>query len=359
MPLHGVSRYVLGALVGQAAGRRGRPCFQRYVNRGRTRAALIAAVALGLLAAPHATPAQQPAKIPRVGLLRPGAPPDPDVDAFRRGLRDLGYIEGQTIAIESRWAEGRPERLPLLVAELVQLNVDVIVTQGEVMTRSVKEATGTIPIVMAASGDPVGAGLVASLARPGGNVTGLSAVAPDLIAKQLQLLKEAAPKVSRMAILYNPTILAMVLSVKEAQGAARTLGLTVQPLEVRSPDDLGPAFDAMTRKRAQALFLFGDPFTITHQRQILDFAAKRRLPAISQFRDFADGGALMTYGPDRLDMFRRAATYVDKILKGAKPADLPVEQPTRFALVINMKTAKVLALTIPPSVLVRADQVIQ
>jgi putative ABC transport system substrate-binding protein len=316
-------------------------------------------LSFGISAAPPAAGAQQPAKIPRIGLLRPGSPPDPYVDAFRQGLRDLGYVEGQTIALEYRWAEGRSARLPLLAAELVQLKVDVIVTQGEVMTRPVKEATSTIPIVMATSGDPVGAGLVASLAHPGGNVTGLSSAAPDLAGKQLQLLKEAVPKVSRVSILYDPAIVANVLIVKEAQVAGRTLRLTVHPLEVRTPDELGPAFDAMTRGRAQALLALGDPFTMTHKRRILDLAAKRRLPVISQFRDFADGGGLMSYGPDRLDMFRRAATFVDKILKGRKPADLPVEQPTRFELLINMKTAKALRLTIPESFLIRADQVIQ
>ncbi len=318
---------------------------------------LILLLVIGSLSAPIPAPAQQPAKIPRVGLLRPGSPPDPYVDAFRKGLRDLGYVEQQTIAIEYGWAEGRSARLPLLATELVELKVDVIVTQGEVMTRAVKEATTTIPIVMATSGDPVGAGLVASLARPGGNVTGLSSVAPDITGKRLQLLKEAVPKVSRVAILYSPTIMTNVLEVKEAHVAARTLGLTVHPLEVRAPDDLGRAFDAMTRERAEALFLFGDPFTITHERRILDLAAKRRLPTTCNWLEAA--GCLMSYGPNRLDMFRRAATFVDKILKGAKPTDLPVEQPTRFELVINMKTAKALGLTIPPSVLVRADQVIQ
>jgi putative ABC transport system substrate-binding protein len=315
-------------------------------------------LSIGILAALPAAGAQQPVKMPRVGLLRPGAAPDPYVDAFRQGLRDLGYIEGQTISLEYRWAEGRPARLPLLATELVQLKVDVILTQGEMMTRPVKEATSTIPIVMATSGDPVGAGLIASLARPGGNITGLSSVAPDLTGKRLQLLKEAVPKVSRVAILHNSTVLGTVLGVKEAQVAARTLRLTVHPLEVRAPDDLGPAFDAMTRERAEALFLFGDPFTITHQRRILDLAAKRRLPTTCDWLESA-GGCLISYGPNRLDMFRRVATFVDKILKGAKPADLPVEQPTRFELVINMKTAKALGLTIPQSVLFRADQVIK
>jgi len=301
--------------------------------------------------------AQQAKKVPRVGVLRPGSPPDPYVDAFRQGLRDLGYVEGKNIAIEYRWAEGKSAGLPLLAAELVHLKVDAIVTQGEAATRAVKEATSTIPIVMATSGDPVGAGLVASLARPGGNVTGLSAVAPDLTGKRLQLLKEAVPKVSRVAILYNPTILGAVLSVKEAQAAAPPLALKVQPVEVRAPDELGPAFDAMTRERAEALFAIGDPFTITHQRQILDLAAKRRLPTTFDWLEPAD--CLISYGPNRLDMFRRAATFVDKVLKGTKPEDLPVEQPMKFELVINLKTAKQIGLTIPQSVLYRADKVIK
>jgi putative tryptophan/tyrosine transport system substrate-binding protein len=320
------------------------------------KAIVVVLVGLGL-ASIHLAEAQQPKKVPRVGVLRSGSPPDPYVDAFRQGLRDLGYIERQTIAIEYRWAEGKSARLPLLAAELIQLKVDVILTQGEVATRAVKEATSTIPIVMATSGDPVGAGLVASLARPGGKVTGLSAVAPDLTGKRLQLLKEAVPKVSRVAILYNPTILGAVLAVKDAQAAARTLRLTVQPVEVRAPDELGSAFDAMTRERAEAILAIGDPFTITHQRQILDLAAKRRLPTTFDWLESAD--CLISYGPNRLDMFRRAATFVDKILKGRKPADLPVEQPTKFELVINMKTAKQIGLTIPPNVLARADKVIR
>jgi putative tryptophan/tyrosine transport system substrate-binding protein len=253
--------------------------------------------------------------------------------------------------------EGRSTRLPLLAADLVHLKVDVIMTQGEMATRVVKEATNTIPIVMATSGDPVGAELVASLARPGGNVTGLSSVTTDLTAKRLQLLKEAVPKVSRVTFLYNPTILGTVLSVKEAQVAAPPLGLTVQPVEVRAPDELGPAFDAMTRSRAEALFAFGDPFTITHERRILDLAAKRRLPTTCDWLESA--GCLIGYGPNRLDMFRRAATFVDKILKGTKPGDLPVEQQMKFELVINLKTAKQIGLTIPPQVLAQADKVIK
>jgi putative ABC transport system substrate-binding protein len=274
-------------------------------------------------------------------------------------LRDLGYIEGQTIAFEYRWLEGKSARLSALAAELVRLKVDVIVTQGESMTRPVKATTSTIPVVMATSGDPVGAGLIASLAHPGGNITGLSSISAYVSGKRLEILKEAVPKVSRVAMLYNPTIVSAVLEVKEAQAAAPTLRLTVQPLEARTPGDLVPAFEAISRARADALLVQGDPFTMTQRRPILDLAIKRRLPVISVFSDFADAGGLMSYGPDRLDMFRRAAVYVDKILKGAKPADLPVEQPTKFELVINLKAAKQIGLTIPPNVLARADRVIR
>jgi putative ABC transport system substrate-binding protein len=303
------------------------------------------------------TQAQQPKKVPRIGLLRPGSLPDPYVDAFRQGLRDLGYVEGKNIAIEYRWAEGKSARLPVLAAELVHLKVDIIVTQGEVATRAVKDATSTIPIVMATVADPVGAGIVASLASPSGNVTGLSVMAPDLTGKQLELLKEAVPKLSRVAILFNPTILGQVLGVKEAQVAAPPLGLTVQPVEVRGPDELGHAFDAMTKERAEALLLIGDPFTVTHQRRILGLAAKRRLASTCNWLESAD--CLISYGADRIDMFRRAATFVDKILKGRKPADLPVEQPTKFELVINLQTAKQIGLTIPPDLLARATKIIR
>ena len=318
---------------------------------------LVSFVAILLLAVVQSVGAQQPKKIPRIGLLRPGSPPDPYVDAFRQGLRDLGYVEGKNIAIEYRWAEGKSAELPVLAAGLVHLKVDVIVTQGEVATRAVKDATSTIPIVMATVADPVRAGIVASLASPSGNVTGLSVMAPDLTGKQLELLKEAVPKVSRVAILFNPTILGQVVGVKEAQVAAPPLGLRVQPVEVRAPDELGHAFDAMTKERAEALLLIGDPFTVTHQRRILDLAAKRRLPSTCNWLESAD--CLISYGADRLDMFRRAATFVDKILKGRKPADLPVEQPTKFELVINLKTAKQIDVTIQQSVLYRADRVIK
>lgn len=325
------------------------------MSASRVLAAVSLVLALGF--SPVAGDAQQAAKISRVGLLRPGSPPDAYVDAFRGALRDLGYVEQQTIALEYRWAEGRLARLRPLAAELVQLKIDVIVTQGEEAARAAKEATSTIPIVMATSGDPVGAGLVVSLARPGGNVTGLSAVTPDVINKQLQLLKETLPKVSRVAVLSIPGNVALAHSVKEAQGVAQKLRLSLQPRDVRTADDLGPAFDAMTRGRADALFLFADAFTITHQKRILDLAVKRRLPTMCTWLESED--CLMSYGTNRVDMFRLAATYVDKILKGAKPGDLPIQQPTRFELVVNPRTAKALGLTIPPSVLGRADQILQ
>lgn len=307
----------------------------------------------------HLAQAQEQMRTPRIGFIRPGSPPDLYVEAFKESLRDLGYIEGQNIAIEYRWLEGKSARLPVVAAELVRLNVEVIVTQGEVMTRPVKQVTDTIPIVMATSGDPLGAGLIVSLGRPGGNVTGLSSVSADISGKRLQLLKEAVPKVTRIAMLYNPTIRSAVLEIKGTHDAAPRLGIKVQAVEMRSAGDLGPAFDALTRERADALLVQGDPFTTTHRKRILDLAAKRDLPVVSVFEDFANAGGLMSYGPNRLDMFRRAAVYVDKILKGAKPADLPVEQPTKFELVINLKTAQRLGLTIPPNVLARANRVIK
>ena len=312
-------------------------------------------LALGLV--PSTGAAQPATKMPRVGVLRLGSPPDPYVDAFRRGLRDLGYVEGQTIALEYRWAEGKATRLPALAAELVQLKVDVIVTQGEEATRAAKEATSAIPIVMASSGDPVVSGLVKSLARPGGNVTGLSTLAPEIIKKQLQLLKEAVPRVSRVAILSIPGNLALVQSVKEAQGAAQTLGLTIQVHEVRAIDELGSAFDAMKREHADALFLFADAFTVNYQKPIFDLATSRRLPTTCA--SLESTACLLIYGTSRLEMFRLAATYVDKILKGAKPADLPVEQATKFELIVNVRTAKALGITIPRSILGRADRIIQ
>ncbi len=317
----------------------------------------LVALSLGMLAAVPAAEAQQPAKVPRIGLIRPGSPPDPLVEAFLQGLRDLGYVEGRTIAIEYRWAEGKPERIPDLTAELVRLKVDVIVTSGEPGAPVAKQATSTIPIVFAVHADPVGAGLVASLARPGGNITGLSSMTAELAEKRLELLKEAVPKLSRVAVLRDPRQPPTDLRLTEA--AARALGLRLQVLEVRDINDLEAALAAAKEGRAGALTNLQSAFFIAHRARIVEAVAKTRLPAMYHNMQFVAVGGLMAYSPNFPAMFRRAATYVDKILKGAKPADLPVEQPTRFELVVNLKTAKALGITIPQPILIRADQVIQ
>ena len=317
---------------------------------------------LSLVSASPPGEAQQSPNIPRVGFLSVGSAAEPRLQhflaAFRQGLRALGYVEGQNIAIESRWAEGKDDRLPSLAADLVRLKVSVIVTHG-VAIRPAQQATGTIPIVMAVINDPVAAGFVASLARPGGNITGLSSMAPELVGKQLELLKEVAPKVSRVALLGNPANPGYAPELRQAQEATRKLGIRLQPLEVRNPAEIDAAFAAMARELAGAVIVLSDSMLIDSRARIADLAARRRLPSMSGRIDDAQAGGLIVYGPSILDNFRRAATYVDKILKGAKPADLPVEQPTKFELVINLRTAKALGLTIPPSVLARADQVIQ
>jgi ABC-type uncharacterized transport system substrate-binding protein len=325
------------------------------------RRAFISTLAGGLLAVPLAAEAREPGKVARIGMLSQGSPTfSPQLrEAFRQQLRELGYVEGQNIVIEYRWAEGRAERLPDLAAELVSLNVDVIVAGGTPAPLAAKHATRTIPIVMTAAGDPVGSGLVASLARPGGNVTGLSARSPELGGKRLQLLKEVVPGLSRVAVLWNAANPYAALVVRETETAARTLGLQVQSLEVRGPDDFENALPGAIRGRAGALIVVEDPLTFLYLKRIAEFAAQNRLPATYGYREFAEAGGLMTVGPNLADLYRRAAIYVDKILKGAKPADLPVEQATKFELVINLKTAKALGLTIPPSLLQRADQVIE
>ncbi len=322
---------------------------------------LLVTLALGLLMAPLAADAQQPAKVPRIGLLSPFSPSDAALwhQAFRQGLRDLGWVEGKNVSIEYRYAEGRTDRLPDLAADLVRLKVDIIVVSVTTDALSAKKATGTIPIVMASVGDPVASGLVASLARPGGNITGLSQIAPELVGKRLELLKEIVPKLSRVAVLWRPEADSSPLAWKESQLPARALGLQLHSMEVRSSDDFDKAFEDATRARAGALAVTPDPLFVRNLKRIAALAAKSRLPSIFHLREFADSGGLLTYGVDRSDMFRRAATYVDKILKGAKPGDLPVEQPTKFELVINLKTAKALGLTIPQSVLMRVDEVIQ
>jgi ABC-type uncharacterized transport system substrate-binding protein len=300
--------------------------------------------------------AQKPAKISRIGVLRPGALPDAELEAFRQGLRELGYIEGKNIIIEPRFAEGRVDRLRDLVAELIQLKVDIIVTPGAPQTRAAKEATSTIPIVMTSVGNPVGAGFVASLARPGGNVTGLTTITADLRGKRLELLKEAVPKLFRVAVLWNPDAPA---GRKETEIAAPLLGLKLQLLEVRGPEELDGAFRAAARERSQALVVLRNTVTFNERTRIADLAITSRLPAMYDEREFVEAGGLMSYGTNIADLNRRAAVFVDKILKGAKPADLPVEQPTKFELVINLKAAKQIGLKIPPNVLARADKVIR
>ena len=322
--------------------------------------ALLGGATAASTAWPRATGAQTPPKIPRIGYIAgaSSARGDHIVAAFRQGLTELGYVEGQTIALEVRWAEGRTERALELVAELVDLKMNVLVAGNSVAALAAQKATRTIPIVMVAA-DPVGLGLVASLARPGANVTGLSYFNEAIIAKRLQLLKELVPRLAQVAVLRNPSVAVHATFWQETEVAARTLGVALQPLDIRGPDDFEVAFGAATRGNAQALIALDDALTITHRPRIVALAASSRLPAMYGLREFPDDGGLISYGPSFVDLFRRAATYVDKILKGAKPADLPVEQPTKFELVINQKTAKALGLEIPATLLARADEVIE
>jgi ABC-type uncharacterized transport system substrate-binding protein len=324
---------------------------------------LATAVVLLLLAVSLAPAAAQPLeKVPRVGFLGPRTRSNDAglVDAFLQGLRDLGWVEGKTIVIEYRWAEGRSDRLPDLAAELVRLKVDVIFAGNTAVAVAAKNATRTIPIVMATGGDPVGIGLVASLARPGGNVTGLSyGVGMEVVGKGLELLKETVPKVRRVAVLSNPANPSHSLAIETVSDAARAVGVQLQLLEARGPNEFDNAFAAMSRERAETLFVFLDPSFGFHRARLSDLAAKSRIPAMYGSREYPEAGGLMSYGADFRHSFRRSATFVDKILKGAKPADLPIEQPTTFELVINLKTAKLLGLTVPPSRLLRADQVIE
>jgi putative tryptophan/tyrosine transport system substrate-binding protein len=314
-----------------------------------------------LLASVHLAWAQQPGKVPRIGILPPG-PISERVhlwEAFRQGLRELGYVEGQNIILVFPSGEVKPERLPHLAAELVNLKVDVIVAAAVVAVQAAKEATKTIPIVMPVASDAVETGLVASLARPGGNITGLTLISSQLSGKRLELLKEVVPRLSRLAVLSNPTTAAVPPQMRETEVAARALGVQLQPLEVRGPDDFERVFQAATKERAGALITLDDAFVFTQRTRIVKLAAKSGLPAIYGLREFVDAGGLMSYAANTSDMYRRAAAFVDKILKGAKPADLPVEQPTKFEFVINLKAAKQIGLTIPPNVLARADKVIK
>ena len=304
--------------------------------------------------------AQQPAKISRIGYLTVGSSSSsPDrIEAFRLGLRDLGYVEGQNIAIEYRYAEGKLDRAPALLAELVSLNVDVIWAVGPAVPPA-KNATKTIPIVMTNVSDPVALGLVSSLARPGGNITGLSTFATELSGKRLELLKEIVPKLSRVTFFGNSTAPVNAEALRETEVAAEAIGLQIQYLEVQSAKEIDPAFQAASKGRAQAVLVLRNPLTSIHHARIAELAVKGRLPTMYADREFVEAGGLMSYGPDYIFMYRRVAHYVDKILKGAKPADLPIEQPTKFELVINLKTAQQIGVKIPPNVLARADRVIK
>jgi putative tryptophan/tyrosine transport system substrate-binding protein len=323
----------------------------------------IVTLTLSLLAAPLAADAQQAGKVPRIGFLGVTSPSDrpSHLDAFRQRLRELGWVEGQNIVIDYRYAEGRVDRLPDLAAELVRLKVDLIVASaGTQAATAAKNATETIPIVMIYVRDPVGTGLIASLARPGGNVTGVSGSAGlELFAKQLELLKETVPKIRRVAILSNPDNAYHQLAIREVNVAARSLGVQLQLLEARGPNEFDGAFAAMAKERVGALLVLSDAIFGSHRTRLADLAARSRLPAAFGVRDDVEAGGLMSYGPSILDSYRQAATYVDKILKGAKPADLPVEQPMKFELVLNLKTAEALGLTIPPLILFQADEVIR
>jgi putative ABC transport system substrate-binding protein len=325
-----------------------------------SRRIFVSALTGGILAAPVAAGTQQ-GKVPRIGWL--GGPTretaQPFVRPFLQGLRDLGWVEGQNLIIEWRFAGGRAERLPGLAAELVRLNVDLIVVPSTPTAVAAKNATTTIPLVSVGGNDPVALGFVASLARPEGNFTGLTgSLGPEIAGKQFALLKETVPKVARVSVLWNPATPGNALAFREAETAARALGVELQPLEARRLSDFDAAFAGISAKRAGALLVLGDVMFVTHRTQLVLLAAKTRLPAMYANREFVDDGGLMSYGAKFSANFRRAATYVDKILKGAKPADLPIERPTTFELIINSKSAKALELTIPQSVLVRADEII-
>lgn len=325
-----------------------------------SRRAFVAALTGGVFTAPLVA-CGQPGTVRRIGWL--GGPAretaQPFVRPFLQGLRELGWVEGRNIIVEWRFAEGRAERLPDLAAELVRLHVDLIVVPSTPTALAAKNATTTIPLVSVAGDDPVALGLVASLARPGGNITGLtSSLGPEIAGKQVHLLKETVPKAAQIAVLWNPATRGNAVALREAATAARALGVKPQPFEARGPSEFGGAFAGMSLKRVGALLALGDIMFLTHRQQLAELAARARLPALYAQREFVDDGGLMSYGAKLSDNFRRAATYVDKILKGAKPAELPIERPTRFELIINSKTANALGLTIPDSVLARADEII-
>ncbi len=321
----------------------------------------LSVIAFVLVVAGPVAPAQQPKKAPRIGILPPG-PISERVhlwEAFRQGLRELGYVEGQNIILVFPSGEVKPERLPDLAAELVSLKVDVIVAATTVAVQAAKQATKAIPIVMPTASDPVETGLVASLARPGGNITGLTPISSQLSGKRLELLKEVVPRLSRVAVLSNPTNVGVPVQMGETEVAARAFGVQLQSLEVRGSDDFERVFQAARKERAGALITLDDALLFTHRTRVVKLAAKSRLPAVYGLREFVEVGGLMSYAANLADMYRRAATFVDKILKGRTPTDLPVEQPMKFEFIVNLKAAKQIGLTIPPNVLVRADKVIR
>jgi putative ABC transport system substrate-binding protein len=323
----------------------------------RSSALCLVLLSLSLWVEPFTTAAQAPAKLPRIGYL--GDMPGPFSDAFREGLRELGYIEGQNLTLEYRWAEGHEHRLPTLAVELIQLPVDILVTPGTQASRVAQHATSTIPIVMAHVGDPVGTGLVASLARPGGNITGVSVLGFDTSGKRLELLKEAVPAISRVASLVNPTNPTGERSLRALQMAARALGVTLHPVAVRHVEELEQAFTAITTAQADALFVHQDHLFFSHHARIVELVAKSRLPAVYMYREWAEAGGLMSYGANLRDVYRRVAALVERILQGALPGELPVEQVMKLELVINLKTAEALGLTIPPHLLFQADEVLR
>jgi putative ABC transport system substrate-binding protein len=324
------------------------------------RRAFIGVIAGGLLASPLAAAAQQAAKLYRIGFLWDSPAVFPDaIEAFRQGLRDLGYVEGRNITIEYRWAEGKPERMRELAEELVRLKVDVIMAPSSVYTGAAKRTTSTIPIIFMSHADPIDSGHVASLGRPGGNITGLSLMMTETNVKGLELFKEAVPGLSRVAVIWDPATPSHGPGLKAVEGAGPSLGLRIQSVAVRSATEYESAFSAISRERAGGVLVLSTPLFIAGAKRLAELAITHKLPSLFGPKHHVEAGGLMSYSPDRADLWRRGATYVDKILKGAKPADLPVQQPTRFELVINLKTAKALGLTIPPSLLQRADQVIQ
>ena len=320
-------------------------------------------LALGGAAAtwPLAARAQQVGKIPRIGFMgNSTATMEANlIGPFRNGLRELGYEEGRNLIIEFRWAEGNYDRFPALIAELVAAKVDVIIAAGTPATLAIKKATSTVPLVFIAVGDPVGTGIVPNLARPGGNITGLSSIAPDLEGKRLELLRELVPKLAHVAIFLNPANAFHTVSVQQARVAAQSLGIKLQPFEVDKSEQLDGAFAAIVKEKPDALLILADRVFLHNRKRMMEFATQQQLPSVNAYRELVEAGGLMSYGPSYEDMHRRAAIYVDKILKGAKPSDLPIEQPTKFILFINLKAAKALGLTVPPTLLARADEVIE